>query len=40
VLVGSGIEPRHLAIEVPMVGLREHLGYDGIVLATGLARLP
>jgi SAM-dependent methyltransferase len=40
VLVGSGIDPRHLEIEVQMVGLRERLGYGGIVLATGLARLP
>lgn len=36
-LLACGLEPRHLEIEVQRVGLRERLGYDGIVLATARA---
>ena len=33
VLFDSGVEPRHLQLEVQRVGLHERLGYDSIVLA-------
>ena len=40
VLFESGVEPRHLQLEVRRVGLHERLGYDSIVLAAATAPAP